>query len=281
MKVQPFQIVKPLNENLIVQIDRGAGFYNKLHKHNEIQLSLIVKGLGKLIVGDSVHQFRDGNFFTIGANCPHLFKTEKGQGTVHMISLFFTPDTFGNSFFNLPDLAEINPFFDAVQDGFQTLSHQEEIGNRLSEFPKASKTTRVILFLELLQALISVDKKSLTSFNYPKETGNLAGKRMQIVFDYVLHNFEKDIRLVIVSDLVHMTPNAFCKFFKQRTNKTFFQFLIELRIEHASQLLIGYKDLSIAEVSERSGFKSISNFNRKFKSSKGIIPSHYKREITK
>jgi len=52
MKVQPFQIFKPLNENLIVQVDRSKKFYNTLHQHNEIQLSLIVKGFGKLIVGD-------------------------------------------------------------------------------------------------------------------------------------------------------------------------------------------------------------------------------------
>lgn len=277
MKVQPFQIVKPLNENLIVQIDRSKGFYNNLHRHNEIQLSLIVKGFGKLVVGDSVHQFREGAFFAIGANCPHLFKTEKEQDSAHMISLFFTPDTFGEEFFNLSDLSEIKPFFDFVQDGFQLLSNRKEIGTRLLQFPQASKTKRVILFLELLQQLTKADKKSLTSFSYSKEIGNVAGKRMQVVFNYVLHNFQKEVRLDTVSSLVFMTPNAFCKFFKLRTNKTFFQFLIELRIEHASQLLINFEDLSIAEISERSGFKSISNFNRKFKSFKGIIPSHYRK----
>ncbi len=281
MKVLPFQIVKPLNENLILQIDRSKEFYNHLHQHNEIQLSFIVKGFGKLIVGDSVHQFRDGDFFAIGPNCPHLFKSEKSQGSAHMISLFFTPDTFGKDFFNLSDMSEIKPFFYFIKDGFQVLSHQKAIGNMFLQFPKTSKTARVILFLEVLQQLRVADKKSLTDFNYPKNIGSLAGKRMQVVFDYVLHNFQKDVRLIMVSDLVYMTPNSFCKFFKQRTNKTFFQFLIELRIEHASQLLINYEDLSIAEISERSGFKSISNFNRKFKSFKGVIPSHYKRGLLK
>lgn len=277
MKVQPFQVFKPLNENLIVQVDRSKRFYNTLHQHNEIQLSLIVKGFGKLIVGDSIHQFRDGDFFAIGANCPHLFKTERAQGTVHMISLFFTPDTFGKEFFNLSDLAEIHPFFDFVQDGFQLSSNQQEIENRLLQFPQASKANRVVLFISLLQQLVKADRKSLTSFTYPKEIGNLAGNRMQAVFDYALHNFHNEVRLDVVSNLVHMTPNAFCKFFKKRTNKTFFQFLIELRIEHASQLLKNHEDLSIAEVSESSGFRSISNFNRKFKLHKGSIPSRYRR----
>ncbi len=280
MRVQPFQIVKPLHENLIVQIDKGKGFYNNLHRHNEIQLSLVVKGFGKLIVGDSVHQFRDGDFFAIGANCPHLFKTEGAQGTVHMISLFFTRETFGQEFFTLSDLAEVSPFFDFVQDGFQLKSGQEEIGKRMLQFSQASKTSRVVLFIALLQQLVQANRSSLTSFTYPKEIGNLAGKRMQLVFDYVLHNFDKEVKLEVVSDLVHMTPNAFCKFFKKRTNKTFFQFLIELRIEHASQLLRNHhEDMSIAEVSESSGFKSISNFNRKFKLFKGSVPSRYRKSL--
>ncbi|MFS4492040.1 AraC family transcriptional regulator [Maribacter sp. 2308TA10-17] len=279
MKVRPFQIVKPLNENLIVQIDRSKGFYNHLHQHNEIQLSLIVKGFGKLIVGDSVHQFRDGDFFAIGSNFPHLFKTEKDQGIVEMVSLFFTRNTFGEEFFGLADLSEIKPFFDFVRDGFQLESNLQDIADQVIQFPKASKTTRVVLFIQLLQKLVNAEKKSLTSFKYPKEIGDLAGERMQIVFDYVLHNFQKEIQLNTISGLVHMTPNSFCKFFKQRTNKTFFQFLIEIRIEHASQLLRNNKDLAIAEIAELSGFKSISNFNRKFKFFKNMIPSNYRTDF--
>lgn len=279
MKVQPFQIVKPLNENLIVQIDKGKRFYNTLHQHNEIQLSLIEKGFGKLIVGDSVHQFRESDIFAIGQNCPHLFKTEKVQGNVKMVSLFFTKSTFGKGFFDLSDLSEIQPFFNLVQDGFQLIAEPQEVRNMFLAFPQASKTTRVALFLSLLQQLVKADKKSLTRFTYPKEIGNLAGNRMQLVFDYALRNFQNDIRLDSVSSLIHMTPNAFCKFFKQRTNKTFFQFLIELRIEHSSQLLKNHGEMSIAEVSERSGFKSISNFNRKFKLFKGLIPSQYRKAV--
>ena len=98
---------------------------------------------------------------------------------------------------------------------------------------------------------------------------------MQAIFDYVMNNFQNDITLETVSELAFMTPNAFCRFFKQRTNKTFFQFLIELRIEHACQLLAKNEDLSVAQISGESGFKSISNFNRKFKTLKGMTPSTY------
>ena len=102
---------------------------------------------------------------------------------------------------------------------------------------------------------------------------------MQIIFDYIIHNFQNEITLKNVSALIHMTPNAFCRFFKQRTNKTFFKYLIELRIEHACQLLKTNKDKSVVEISNLSGFRSISNFNRKFKELKDVSPSYYFEHI--
>lgn len=275
MQVRPFQILKPLDENLIVQVDKSQGFYNHLHQHREIQLSLVVKGNGKLLVGDSIHPFNDGDFFAIGSNSPHLFKTEKPDEHVHMISLFFTSETLGKDFFELSDLKEVSPFFEFIADGFRPLRSQNEIVQLMGQFPEASKLSRIVMFLQLLYLLCDVEKKPLTDFIYPKQTGLLAGERLQVVFDYVLRNFQKDIKLDAIAKLVHMTPNAFCRFFKQRTNKTLFQFLIELRIEHASQLLKQHNDLSIAEIAERSGFNSISNFNRKFKGIKSIKPSQY------
>jgi AraC-like DNA-binding protein len=90
-----------------------------------------------------------------------------------------------------------------------------------------------------------------------------------------MSHFQDDITLDKIASLACMTPNAFCHFFKQRTNKTFFQFLIELRVAHACQLIIKDHDLTMADISSKSGFKSISNFNRKFKQLKGSTPSQY------
>ena len=74
-----------------------------------------------------------------------------------------------------------------------------------------------------------------------------------------------------------MTKNAFCKYFKKRTNKTYFQFLNELRIENACKLLLGNTDFSIIQIAETSGFNNISNFNRHFKTYKKMSPSEFKR----
>lgn len=276
MKVFPFQIPKPLHENLIVQEDRVPMFYGQLHQHQELQLSLIVKGKGKLIVGDSVHPFETGDFFAIAPHCPHLFSNEPSPEGVHMISLFFTDKTFGKGFFELPDLEEVHPFFKMGLEGFRLVGNKKEIAALMTQIAVSDKLERLMKFLLLLKKIGPSEKQALTQFLYPKEITLREGKRMQLIFDYTIKNFQHDITLLKAAGLVHMTPNAFCRFFKQRTNKTYFQFLIELRIEHACQLLLkDEKDLSVLEISERSGFSSISNFNRQFRKLKGIVPSKY------
>ncbi len=279
MKIQSFHVAQHPNENLTVQVINSIDFYQHLHQHKELQLSIVVKGKGKLLIGDSVHYFKDNDIFVIGANSPHLFKNDRDKKNVQMISLFFTKDTLGHGFFDLPDLEEIRPFFLIAQNGFQLLSDKNSIKKLMLQLPDSSKLSRLVLFLQLLSIICKAKRKSLTTFVYPKETKLIVGERLQVVFDYALHNFQGEVKLDTIAKLAFMTPNAFCKFFKQRTNKTFFQFLIELRIEHASQLLLSEKYYSIAQIAELSGFKSISNFNKKFKTHKGIVASKYRQSL--
>lgn len=100
MKIFPFKIPKQLNQNLVVQVDQGESFYNKLHQHEEIQIAYIVKGQGKLIIADSIHPYKPGDIFVIGGNSPHLFKSmELNEGSSHMISVFFYGEIIRESLF--------------------------------------------------------------------------------------------------------------------------------------------------------------------------------------
>lgn len=275
MKIYPFEIPKPVAGALIVQVDKEMVFFDKLHQHEEIQISLLVKGEGKLIIGDSVHSYAAGDLFVIDGKIPHLFQSNPSKETSHMISLFFTPYTFGGDFFTIPDLEQTKSFFDWPNTGFKVSEKNLEARVIMGKLPSMDTFSRFILFLSLLRCIGEKEVTMLTDFIHPKALSANEGKRLQDVLDYVMRNFDKDIRLITVANLAFMTPNAFCRFFKQRTNKTFFQFLIELRIEHACQLLLSNKDLSITEIAERSGFGSISNFNRKFKLIKKTTPTSY------
>tara|TARA_R110002167_G_scaffold10747_6_gene48588 strand:- start:2830 stop:3675 length:846 start_codon:yes stop_codon:yes gene_type:complete len=279
MKVYPFKIPKPVDEHLIVQIDKEPIFYNRLHQHEEIQISHIINGNGKLLVGDSVHQFSAGDTYVIGSNLPHIFKSIPQEKDAHMVTVFFTDKSFGSDFFMLPYFKDLKQFFLNATTGFKVITNKEIIAQQLIELQSQNRLKRFILFLELLENLSQISTEPLSSFIYSKTLSVNEGERLQEIFDFVLKNFQQSISLDEISKMAFMTPNAFCKFFKQRTNKTFFQFLIELRIEHACQLLSSKKELNINLVSDMSGFNSISNFNKKFKKLKGITPTQYQQSL--
>lgn len=277
MKVYPFKIPKPSNERLIVQVDKDAVFYDKLHQHEEIQLSFIVKGSGNLIVGNGIHAYKAGDFFILGSNLPHLFRSANSDGDSHMISVFFSEDSLGVHFFEIPDLQSVKSLLVVSQGGLSLKTHKEEVSSLMQRIGNAHKLERVITFLQLLQVLSLAETNILSGFVYPKAISANEGRRLQVVYDYVVHNFHEDLQLKAVAALAFMTPNAFCRFFKQRTNKTFFEFLLDVRIAHACGLLTQNRKMGIAAIAHASGFNSISNFNRIFKKIKNCTPTEYRK----
>jgi len=279
MKVLPFKIPKPENVTLYVQHYKGESFYEKLHQHKEIQISLFAEGEGTYIIGDCVGEFKKGDIFVIGENLPHIFKKDKAfEEETEMISIFFKKNSYGEDFFNLPEFEHFQDFFNKIGLGVQILSNKKEISESLSNIKSLSKYNQFISFLETLHSLSQAKRQSLSSLINLKKYGGSEGKRMSDIFQYTMNNYHKEVTLDQVSDIANMTPNAFCRYFKQRTNKTFVNFLIDIRIGNACKLLTKNNDLNITEISYKSGFNNLANFNRKFKAIKGVTPSEFRKK---
>ncbi|PNQ75129.1 AraC family transcriptional regulator [Hanstruepera neustonica] len=278
MKVLPFKIPKPETHAFVFQIDKEVVFYDKLHQHEDIQISYILVGEGALVVGDTITHYKSGDIIVIGGNLPHVFKSEPSTKQSHMLSIFFTKDAFGKTFFELPELSQTKPFFKRCKQGFKLTTNIRPVQERFLMFEKTSKIEQFILLLEIMKLASSAGYKSLSSFIYEKTYSDNEGKRMQDVVEYTMNNYKNNISLDSISEIANMTKNAFCKYFKKRTNKTYIQFLNELRIEQAQKLLQSDTDLSITEIAELCGFNNISHFNRQFKAIKKTSPSKIKNK---
>jgi AraC-like DNA-binding protein len=280
MKVLPFQIPKPTNDALIYQEDHEFVFYDKLHQHEEIQLSCIVEGSGTLVIGDTISQYQKGDILAIDGNLPHVFKSDVNTDKKSlMLTLFFTRDSFGKDFFYLEELSETRSFFRKIENGFQATSHKASLQQAFESLSNQSKLERFTTFLAILQLLSKAKKKALSSYVYKKQYSVDEGKRMRDVMSYTMEHFHEMISLERIAEVASMTKNAFCKYFKKRTNKTYVQFLNELRIEHACKLLRTQAELSISEIAFDSGFGNVSNFNRQFLVIKGMSPTRYKKLV--
>ncbi len=152
MKVLPFKIPKPDQNAFVYQVDIVPVFFDKLHQHEEIQISLIVEGEGTLIVGDTVNYYKKNDVLVIGSHLPHVFKSHREvQQNSHMLTLFFSRQSFGNGFFDLGELKEVQRFFKRSKHGFKLLSRQQAAKKLFYQFGGASKFNQFILLMQLLK----------------------------------------------------------------------------------------------------------------------------------
>ncbi|EDP95131.1 AraC family transcriptional regulator [Kordia algicida OT-1] len=281
MKVLPFKIPKAESDILIVQEDRGRTFYEQLHQHEEIQLSYIVSGKGTFIIGDTIRDFQPNDVLLFGSNVPHVLKSDvTTDEDSYMISLFFTHDSFGEHFFMLPKLQQLQKLLNDARFGVKFTKHSTIVKSLFEGVLHQNSLQQFATFFEILSVLTPSDYETVSSFINTKNYTDDEGKRMSAVFEFVMNHFDQKIILEDIATVANMTPNAFCKYFKQRTNKTFFRFLTEVRIENACKFLTNSSQLSIAEIAYSCGFFNVSNFNRKFKEIKGLTPTKFRKSYT-
>lgn len=284
MKIIPFQISKSGEESFKIQMDELPYFYDRLHQHPEIQITYIVEGEGTLIAGNTISQFKTGNVYVIGSNVPHVFRSDDqyySKTSDHCsagISLYFELDFGGFPFINLPEMENIRNFFG--QPGYSYLMEEclgKTVSGLLSEIQKSAGFNRLSLFLQVLDFISnSTELKTLSIAREYKHYNEKEGKRMNDVLQFTFRESHRQITIDEVSEIAHLTPEAFCRFFKIRTRKTYINFLNEVRISNACKLLMN-KEESISEICFKSGFSNLSNFNRIFRKLTSCSPRQFRK----
>lgn len=284
MKVVPFQIPKNTAEAFRVQVDDVPYLYNHLHQHPEIQLTVIKQSHGTLIAGDYVGPFNPGDVFVIGPNQPHVFRNDKSffkkKSRAVTVSIFFDETTIHPSFWQLPELKSLQTFLRTSSGGYKIGGEKKRfIGEILDKLTNTDGINKLILFLEILKQLAT--KKNIEPLSKQVIQRNIKtydGKRLNKVLEFTFHEYHRPVKLQEVAAIANLSVEAFCKYFKTRTRKTYISFLNEIRINNACKLL-AEEDKSIADICYETGFSNLSNFNRIFKKIKGVSPRTYRLDL--
>ncbi|MET0464518.1 MAG: AraC family transcriptional regulator [Chitinophagaceae bacterium] len=287
MKVLQFTIPVSANDTVITQQDILPHFYPYLHRHPEVQLTWVQKGEGTLLAGNSMHTFAPNEIYWFGPNQPHLFKSDaayfskRNKKTSQSLSLFFKPDGRLQPLLDLPELKNVQKFLAQYPSGFKLPEqYVAEIASLMTQVGKTSGIERFIVFIEIFRKLLSYGKLTpLSSTPPPTRYSEHDGIKIGQVYNYIIQYYNKSITLEDVAKQAHMTPQAFCRYFKKHTRQTFVAFLNEMRINEACKQLIESDYDSIGTIAYNCGFNSITNFNRVFKSVTKLTPSRYMEKV--
>ncbi len=247
-----------------------------LHYHDEIELNFVKNAMGaKRIIGDHVAEIGDYDLVMIGPNLPHgWFGSGYKEKQVEEITIQFHKDFFDEKFLQKNQLSFIrNMLRKSVRGILFSQDTIRQLEPRIYALPKKQGFDSVLELMSILHDLsISRDYLILsdTGFN-DIDTFSYNSRRIERVMTFINTRFEKPITLEEAARIANMTESAFSRFFKLRTGITFIDCLTEVRLGHASRMLIDTTK-TIAEIAYTCGFNNISNFNRIFKKKKGCTP---------
>ena len=250
-----------------------------LHCHDEFELNYIKGASGaKRIVGYHMAEIEDHELVFVGGNLPHAWFTHHFNGSrIHEITVQFHSNLFDDSFLNRNQLSHIKSLLERSAQGILfSLETIQRIAPRL-EFLSANRGFNSVLeLMSILQELALSPGMQLLSRATPVEgSPDLRSRRLEKAFAFIRNNYDRDISLQDVADTVNMPAVSFSRFIKKRTGRTFIESLNDIRLGHATRLLIN-TTFTIAEISYHCGFNNLSYFNRVFKRRNGCTPSEFR-----
>jgi AraC-like DNA-binding protein len=255
------------------------------HYHEAFELTLIVQSAGRRLVGDGEATYGDGDLVLIGPGLPHTFASDPEMKGLHeQVVVHFDRRLFAQDPQDDPALGSLNSMLQAATRGIGFGSAiAKRVKPMMLRMPKERPLIRLATFFEILDLLSEVPSTSrhaLSGTSYGPSTTPVSTQPITKVTKYLEQNFHKQVSPVEAARLVAMSPSAFSRFFKKATGRTFVSYVNELRIRHASRLLL-QTDRGISDIASASGFPNISYFNRRFMAAKSTKPSAYREGIRK
>lgn len=280
-----YEVLQPASgQSFLIRKFGKLAFDAPYHFHEEFELTYIVYGKGKRYVGSHMEDFSSGDLVLLGPNLPHCWKVdpdERDGEDASAIVVQFHANFLGDDFFDKAELQSIKKLFQRSASG---ISFSPVLRNTINKSMKLlaeekSYFKMLMSLLEIMQRLsVSSEYKLLDRQRSVAEQSRAEQERINPVFAYLVENFRGRVSLDEASGIAHMTPNAFCKYFKKITRKTFMETVIEYRLNYATQQLI-QTDKPISDISFDSGFGDVSHFYKMFKHKMLQSPLNYRKNF--
>lgn len=275
-----------LESSFSVRHDINPNYGNIWHYHPELELHYNIRGEGVRFIGDNIGNFSPDEIILLGENLPHAWrcKEEYYQNNpdldIEAIVIQFLPECLGKYLLTLPETYMIPKLYEKAKSGmiFKGAT-KEKIAELMRVSSQAADLDRIIILLQILKTMAETDEytsivNGQNAFYQSNESDTI---RLNKVYNHTLTNYKKDISLEEIASISNLSVTSFCRYFKMMTKKTYYDFLIEIRISHACRFLVENK-LPTEVICFDCGFNNVSNFYRHFKKVTGITPLEYKRK---
>lgn len=246
------------------------------HYHPEIELVCVISGSGTRHVGYHKSNYTNGDLILIGSNIPHSGFGLNSVDPHEEIVLQFREEIL-----HFPqqevETRAVKDLLERSKYGIlYSTATKKALLPKLKKLLESEGYKRYLLLLEIIFELSLCEEYELLNKEIMPYTIISKNKtRLENIFTYVEHHYDKEINIEDVAKLANLTLPAFCNFFKKATQITFTEFVNRYRISKACLLMT--QDKTISECSYSCGFNNVTYFNRMFKKYTNKTPSEFIR----
>lgn len=279
-----FKEITPLSKkDCFYIVERYKKEFNyPLHIHDECELNFIENAQGaKRIVGDSSEEISNYELVLITSKeLEHTWEQNNCKSNnIREITIQFSPKLFPMELIEKNQFSSINDMLELAKNGLVfSLNSIMKIYSQLDSLAsdKEQGFYTVLKFLTIMYELSQfTDSRQLASNSYAKRPPVVDSRRILKVQSFIDSNFQKEIKLDELAQLAGMSKTSFCRFFKLRTGRSVIDYVLSVRLGHASRLLLNTTN-SVIEIAYECGFNNQSNFNRIFRNKKGVSPKEFR-----
>ena len=253
------------------------------HCHDEFELHLIVASSGKAFVGDYIGNFQPGHLVLTGPRLPHNWLSVDlplGGYAERDLVVQFSQEPIELMAQNVPEMQAILPLLERSKHGIEFFGISEQVTHYMQKIRASSGLERFGIFCQVLGELARCNNYQLLS---TAQLQSIDSSKQLAQIDAIVSRVTGNLTLAVsAADLaaeLEMTESRFSRFFRRSTGNTFTDFVNQIRITRACQLLME-SDRQVAHICYEVGFNNIANFNRRFLDIKGMTPSEFRKQMS-
>jgi AraC-like DNA-binding protein len=258
------------------------------HFHSEYEIIYVQEGNGERFVADSMESFSPGDIILMGSNVPHYMRSAEkyyaGDASLRVkgVIIQFAHDYMTHTISRYADVTPVKWLLEKADRGIHfPYPDNKDIIECINNLPTNKGVERITNLLLLLDKMANFQsKRILGSLHFSSQPSLFADSRIKKVLSYITFHYTENIKLENIVSVVSMNTSAFCRYFKEKTGKSYVEYIQDLRIGYACKLLIS-TSYDISQISIECGFNTTCHFNKIFKRNTGLTPSEYRKQFLK
>lgn len=284
------KILNGIHETVAYDAFHGLKLYHNrevenypIHWHTALEIIMPVQNEYTVIIDGTPHTFGEGDIFITPPGTLHeLTAPPSGERLI----LLFDYSTICNVKDMDSMLHTLLPYTLITREEYPELNKKLQfyLNEVVREYDHPMPFTEACVYSLMIRFFVTLGRTNFSAnTKFPGITNHKQHEyveKFMMVCNYITDHCTENITVEELADLAGFSKFHFARLFKQFSNMSCYEYLTQKRIAHAERLLIE-PGLSITEVAMRSGFNSLSTFNRIFKSAKNCTPSEYKNLNTK